>query len=297
MVAGVVIAACLTTYILDINLFCKWGTAAGNESVAQAAACASRAEETGVAASTQTVQALASLQTAVPRPTAEMSADGRWVLVWRDTFDLPCVDLETWTEVERRDNYNGELQYFTPLNSYTQDGCLYLTAKKEKKDGKHYTSGMVETAYKRTFLYGRIEARMRLPQGKGLFPAFWLLSENYEVDVMEMIGSSPDIVYGVSHSSSGGRITKTYGTIEGIDTAQFHVYALEWEPDAMRWYIDGTLYYEIKENVSDEEMYIIFTLAVGGVWPGSPGKDTTFPCSMVIDEIALYRAAEPLKGA
>ncbi len=292
IIVGLLIATVFSLYILDLHLFRK------ADAREDAASESPRASATPEELAADTAQASVAAISSVP-PQAASSAvpdiigpDGtRWECVWRDTFDAPTVDLENWTEVERRDNYNKELQYYTPLNSYTDDGCLVLTAKKENRDGKRYTSGMVQTAYKRAFLYGRIETRMRLPHGKGLFPAFWLLSDNYEIDVMEMIGSEPDIVYGVNHCMKDGRFVKTYGIQEGVDTEEFHTYALEWEPDALRWYIDDTLYYETTKHVPDEEMYIIFTLAVGGVWPGSPDNDTVFPCSMMIDEIALYCAA------
>ena len=270
IVAGLLIALGFSLYILDIHLFRKADagevdtglttprhfdapdeSAEANGGIANIPAddMALISEDAGSAA----------LPMAVPD---YIGPDGtRWECVWRDTFDAPTVDLESWTEVERRDNYNGELQYFTPLNSYTEDGCLVLTAKKEDKDGKKYTSGMVQTAYKRAFCYGRIEARMQLPYGKGVFPAFWLLSDNYEIDVMEMIGDEPDIVYGVSHCMKNGRVIKTYGKQEGVDTENFHTYALEWKQDTLRWYIDDTLYYETSRCVPDEEMYIIFTLA------------------------------------
>jgi beta-glucanase (GH16 family) len=296
IIVGLLIAAGFSLYILDLHIFQKAN--AGDVAVASASP-GSSAVQNDAAASVGGIS-VASDVDAMPTQAANAAAipdvigpDGtRWQCVWRDTFDAPTVDLENWTEVERRDNYNNELQYYTPLNSYIEDGCLVLTAKKENKDGKRYTSGMVQTEYKRAFRYGRIEARMRLPHGKGLFPAFWLLSENYEIDVMEMIGSEPDVVYGVNHCMKNGRLIKTYGTQKDVDTENFHTYTLEWEHDVLRWYIDDTLYYETTKYVPDEEMYIIFTLAVGGVWPGSPNSDTAFPSRMMIDEIALYRTAE-----
>lgn len=303
IIAGIFIAAGLSLYILDINLFEKNAPEDENPA-AQIAAYANEAESMAptdakspvlITLQENTIQTTPHVYAAQisepPLPTS-LIINGRWELMWRDTFDAPSVDLEAWTEIERRDSYNGELQYYSPLNSYIQDGCLYLTAKRQDKDGKEYTSGMVQTLYKRSLLYGRIEARIKLPEGKGLFPAFWLLSENYEIDIMEMIGSEPDIIYGVNHSFVNGRTQKTFGMVTGVDWDEFHVYAMEWEPDELRWYIDDKQFYQTTKNVSDEEMYIIFTMAVGGVWPGRPNEDTAFPRSMIIDEISVYRATD-----
>ena len=210
-----------------------------------------------------TVSMAATVQKAdeTPQPTQTPVIVDGWELVWVDEFDAPSVDLEVWTEVDRRDNYNRELQYYTPVNSYIEDGCLYLTARDEEKDGKDYTSAMVETRDKLSFCYGRIEARIKLPVGKGLFPAFWLLSDNFEIDVMEMIGSEPEIIYGVNHYRRGSTMRKTYGTMISETPEEFHVYALEWNEDELLWYIDGELFYQTDEGVPDEEMYIIFTMA------------------------------------
>ena len=130
---------------------------------------------------------------------------------------------------------------------------------------------------------------MKLPAGKGLFPAFWLISENFEIDVMEMIGNEPDIVYAVNHYLRKGYYKKEYGYKTGVDTSEFHVYALEWEEDELRWYIDDEMIYSTTKNVSDEPMFILFTLAVGGVWPGNPNDSTPFPASIVVDEISIYK--------
>lgn len=224
-----------------------------------------------------------------PKKTPIPVLDGKWQLVWRDTFGEAAINYEWWTKMERRDNYNRELQYYSVSNTYVKDGMLYLTATKEEKDSKQYVSGMIDTENKVNFMYGRIEARIKLPAGKGLFPAFWLMSENYEIDIMEMIGSEPDIVYAVNHCFKKGRLVKTHGYKEDVETSEFHIYALEWEEDELRWYIDDEMIYSTRENVSDEPMFILFTLAVGGVWPGAPNKDTPFPASMVIDEISVYK--------
>lgn len=214
-----------------------------------------------------------------------------WTLVWADDFDGPSLNMEHWSEVDRKNSYNNELQYYSPLNSYVRKGRLYLTAKKEKKEGKRYTSAMVETKDKLSINAGKIEIRAKMPSGQGLFPAIWLLSHNgdFEIDIMEMIGSEPDAIYGVNHYYLDGVLAKSYEMIRKDGTDGFHVYTLEWEKDELRWYMDGELYHQTKRGVPDEEMYLIFTLAVGGDWPGSPTDDKIFPCSMVVDYVKLYQ--------
>jgi beta-glucanase (GH16 family) len=228
------------------------------------------------------------------RQDAPQAAGGGWELIWEDEFDTPYLDLEAWTEADRKDNYNHELQYYTPANAYLADGCLYLTAKKEKKEDKNYTSAMVQTIYKLSFCYGKIEARIKLPAGKGLLPAFWLLSYpgDSEVEVMEMMGSEPTVIYGVNHSLKGGAVYNTYGTIKNETPEDFHAYVLEWEPGELRWYFDDVLFYQTSEKVPSENMYILLTLAVGGDWPGDPDESTPFPCSMAVDYVRLYRYAQ-----
>jgi beta-glucanase (GH16 family) len=220
------------------------------------------------------------------------------MLVWEDDFDGPSLNMETWTEVDRKNNYNNELQYYTPLNSYIRNGRLYLTAKKENRSGKRYTSAMVETKDKYSIKTGRIEVKARMPAGQGLFPAIWLMSYtgNTEIDIMEMIGSEPDMIYAVNHYHTGGKPAKTYDTVKKNSTDGFHVYALEWEEDELRWYVDGKMFHHTKRGVPDEEMYLILTLAVGGNWPGSPKDDSIFPRSMVVDYVKYYRRVPKSTG-
>ncbi|MGI5848943.1 MAG: glycoside hydrolase family 16 protein [Christensenellales bacterium] len=230
-------------------------------------------------------------QTDEPMETQPAVIQGDWELIWVDEFDEPSLDMKKWINVDRKDNYNNELQYYTPNNSYVKDGFLYLTAKKEDKDGKEYTSGMVETRDKLLFCYGKIEARMKLPTGRGVFPAFWILSQNgdNEIDIMEMIGNQPTIFYGVNHYMNKGKMCRAFGTTANDTPEEFHVYVLEWDEDTLKWYIDDTLFFETNKGVPSVDMYIIFTLAIGGNWPGSPSNDTVFPCSMVIDYVKLFR--------
>lgn len=213
-----------------------------------------------------------------------------WDLVWSDEFDAPLLSMEYWTEMERKNSYNKELQFYSPANSYIEDGCLILTAKRESIEGKKYSSGMVDTDQKLEMLYGRIEASISLPVCKGILPAFWMTTDtgNYELDIVEMVGSEPGTVYGVYHHKVKGRNKKSFGHTGITNPDAFHLYALEWDKDEVRWYVDGEQYYSIRKDIPDEPLYILFTLAVGGVWPGKPSNKVKFPVSMKIDYIRVY---------
>ena len=195
----------------------------------------------------------------------ESSAQEDWQLVWADEFDSPELSMEYWTEMDRLDNYNEELQYYSPANSFIEDGRLILEARLEDKDGKHYSSGMVQTMNKLDVLFGRIEARMSLPVGKGFFPAFWMLTEDdsYEIDIQEMIGSEPTLVYGRNHYPKGKTLAKNWGMTTVDDPGAFHIYAVEWDKASIRWYVDDKIYFSTEIGVPDEKMYMILTLAVG----------------------------------
>jgi beta-glucanase (GH16 family) len=220
-----------------------------------------------------------------------------WDLVWSDEFDTPLLNLEYWTEMDRKDNYNKELQYYSPANSYIEDGCLVLTARKENIEGKKYSSGMVDTSEKLAMFYGRIEASISLPVYQGILPAFWMTTDSdmHELDILEMVGKEPGTIYGVYHHKVKGRTKKTYGYTYITDPESFHLYALEWDKDEVRWYVDGEQYYSVRKDIPDEPLYILFTLAVGGVWPGRPDGTTEFPLSMKVDYIRLYNR-EDAKG-
>ncbi len=218
-----------------------------------------------------------------------------WKLVWSDEFDAEGLNMEYWSEVTRKNNYNNELQYYTADNSYIENGHLVLKADKEERDGKKYTSAMVQTKDKLTVAHGRIEACVRLPVGKGIFPAFWMLpySGKTEIDILEMIGSEPNIIYGVNHYNLDTIPAKTYGQIVIDSPMKFHVYAVEWDKQCLKWYVDDKCYHTTTIGIPDEEMYLIFSLAVGGVWPGEPDINTVFPAVMEVDYVRVYAAASP----
>ncbi len=204
---------------------------------------------------------------------------------------------------------NQELQYYTDRteNVKVENGFLLITAQEESFEGASYTSARLKTQGLFEQQYGRFEARIRLPYGKGLWPAFWLLGNDCdqniwpqcgEIDIMEYLGDSPTKVFGTVHGpgySGGEAETKEY-TLENdrFDTG-FHIFGIEWGPDYINYYVDGDLYNQITpddvagEWVFDHPFYIIMNVAVGGSFPGSPNAETVFPQTMVVDYVRVYQ--------
>ena len=233
--------------------------------------------------------------------------DTTWKLVWGDDFEGTAgaaVDGSKWTYDTGPNWYNGELQDYTSGNtnaSLDGSGNLIIEARKEAREGRQYTSARLKTEGKKTFTYGRVEGRMKMPYGQGMWPAFWMLGGNSwpntgEIDVMENLGREPSIAHGTIHGpgySGAAGPTASY-TLPGSAkfSDDFHVFAIEWETNAIRWYVDGTLYStktpaDTKGNnwVFDHGFFIILNLAVGGDWPGAPDGTTVFPQKLVIDYI------------
>jgi beta-glucanase (GH16 family) len=233
--------------------------------------------------------------------------DTTWKLVWGDDFEGAAgvaADASKWTYDTGPNWYNGELQDYTSGTtnaSLDGNGNLVIEARKETREGKQYTSARLKTEGKKTFTYGRFEGRMKLPYGQGMWPAFWMLGGNSwpntgEIDIMENLGREPSIVHGTFHGpgySGAAGPTASYTLPGGGKVSDdFHVFAIEWETNAVRWYVDGVLYAtktpsDIKGNtwVFDHPFFIILNLAVGGEWPGDPDATTGFPQRMLIDYI------------
>jgi beta-glucanase (GH16 family) len=233
--------------------------------------------------------------------------DTEWKLVWSDDFDGAsgsAVDGSKWTYDSGPNWYNGELQDYTTGTtnaSLDGNGNLVIEARKEAREGRQYTSARLKTEGKKTFTYGRFEGRMKLPYGQGMWPAYWLLGGNSwpntgEIDIMENLGREPSIAHGTMHgpgySGSAGP-TASYTLPGGAAFSDdFHIFAIEWEANAIRWYVDDTLYStktpaDIGGNtwVFDHGFFFILNLAVGGDWPGDPDDSTVFPQRMVIDYV------------
>lgn len=232
-----------------------------------------------------------------------------WKVVWSDEFEGAsgaAVDTAKWAYDSGPNWYNGELQDYTTgatNASLDGDGNLVIEARKEAREGRDYTSARIKTEGKKTFTYGRFEGRMKLPAGQGMWPAFWMLGGNSwpntgEIDIMENLGREPSIVHGTIHGpgySAAAGPTAMYTLGGGAKFADdFHVFAIEWEASAIRWYVDGSLYstktpadISGKTWVYDHGFFFILNLAVGGEWPGNPDSTTVFPQKMVIDYVRV----------
>ena len=242
-----------------------------------------------------------------------------WNLVWEDNFDGDSLNMEDWNyETHEPGWVNNELQEYTDStdNIYVKDGELVLKAiKDETEDGVKYTSGKVTTQNKRDYKYGRFEARLKVPEGQGLWPAFWMMptDENLygswprcgEIDIMEVLGHEPEKAYGTIHYGNPHREQQGTYILDGTTFADdYHVFSVEWEPSEMRFYIDGNLYHTVndwytKQEGDDEKtypapfdqpFYLQFNLAVGGNWPGNPDETTDFEnAELKVDYVKVYQ--------
>lgn len=244
-------------------------------------------------------------------------------LIWEDNFDGNALNSQYWTNEKGGGGGNGENQYYTDGNNVSlADGILTLTAKKEEMTSPvtgikyNYTSARINTKGKIKFKFGKIEARINLPSGKGTWPAFWLMPNDNEyggwprsgeIDVMEHVGSDPRMISHAYHTKNNNTSTgtnwsmKTYkDNVEGA----FHTYTLEWEDDyligrgAFIFYVDGvqTGFKVAPENTTwedwpfDKDFYVIFNLALGGTWGGTIDNSIFgSPVEMKVDWIRLYQ--------
>lgn len=243
----------------------------------------------------------------------ELSTDN-WELQWADEFTGSGIDSSKWSYDIGTDGDgwgNAELQYYTNRadNSYIEDGNLVLKAIEEAYEGSTYTSARLNTFELQSFRYGKIETRAKLPKGQGIWPAIWLLGNNYstddwpycgEIDLVELVGGtdSDDTIHGTAHwfnetddekSSSGHEYTLSNG--EFAD--DYHIFSIIWDEEKIEWYIDDELYHTVDINEEDKKefsrgFYLIVNLAVGGYWPGSPDDTTELPQMMYIDYIRYY---------
>lgn len=240
-------------------------------------------------------------------------------LIWSDEFEGNALDLTKW-EPQLGDGCNinlcswgnNELQYYRAENATVSDGSLKITAKRESFQGKNYTSARLRTKNKADFRYGRMEASIRLPYGQGLWPAFWMLPTNEvyggwpqsgEIDIMELVGNEPDVIHGTIHygnpwpnNQSRG---ESYQLHRGDFSDGFHEFAIEWEPNEIRWYVDGYRYATQRSNVFpyrwpfDRDFHFLLNVAVGGNWPGNPNGSTVFPQVMEVDYVRVYDTSRP----
>jgi beta-glucanase (GH16 family) len=276
---------------------------------------------------------------------AQQPSAAEWKLVWSDEFDGKEIDRAKW-DFDLGNGFfnydantwiggwgNGELQYYTrdSENAFVKDGMLHIRAVKESYQGFGYTSARMKSRKRDgsslfATKYGKVEFKAKLPTGKGVWPALWMLPQDDkyggwaasgEIDVMEAKGQEPTKVLGTLHF--GGRwpmnteASKTYVFPDGGTIADFHVYAVEWEPGEFRWSVDGKVYSTqsfwwssgktdgnkgakpLKESdlnpwpaPFDQPFFIVMNVAVGGQFLGNPDKTTVFPAEMVVDYVRVY---------
>ena len=229
-----------------------------------------------------------------------------WTLVWNDEFKDTTIDLTKWEfEVNGGGGGNNELQYYTapPQNAYIDSGSLVIEAYKEDYLGKQYTSARMRTKNKGDWTYGMFEIRAKLPDGRGLWPAIWMLptDEAYggwpqsgEIDIMEMLGQETNKVYGTIHYSTAsgthGQTGTSYTLPTGTFSNDYHTFTLIWDVTGFDWYVDGYKYFTADHRQPfDKRFHILLNVAVGGNWPGSPDQSTRFPQRMYVDYVRVYQ--------
>lgn len=237
-------------------------------------------------------------------------------LVWHDEFDGDSLNLKDWNyEYHEPGWVNNELQKYVDSkeNIYVKDGCLIIQALKK---GRSYTSGRVNTQKKRDFLYGRFEARLKVPKGQGFLPAFWMMPTDEghygqwpkcgEIDIMEVLGNETKKEYASLHFGEPHQQKQKFYVAKGKDFAEdFHVFACEWEPGEMRFYVDGNHFFTEHDWFTkkfgspevpypapyDQPFYLILNVAVGGNWPGNPAGSTKFEenARLTVDYVRVYQ--------
>lgn len=241
-----------------------------------------------------------------------------WKLVWFDEFDGKSLDYSKWgVEVNAFGGGNNEMQIYSdrPKNVRVENGNLVIEAHKdghaEAGTRRDYSSGRVRTKHRGDWRYGRVDVRAKLPVGKGLWPAIWMLptDEAYgtwaasgEIDVMELVGHEPSTYHGTLHY--GGKWPnnkhsgKPYKLPAGTFADNFHVFSIVWEPGKIHWGLDGKLWQTQDKWTSeggafpapfDKRFHLVVNLAVGGNWPGPPDPKTKFPAKLLIDYVRVYQ--------
>jgi beta-glucanase (GH16 family) len=241
-----------------------------------------------------------------------------WNLVWADEFDGETLNPEYWNrQIVRAGRFNDEWQRYTDSekNAYVEDGILILNAIHESDEHgvDQYTSARLNTAGKQSFKYGKIAARIKLPKGEGIWPAFWMLGTNInenggdtpwpqsgEIDILELYGSKdPAVIEANIHYADENEQHTMMGAVpytlpEGDFSDDFHIFELEWSADSLKWFVDGNQFASV--SITDEvysefrkDFFILLNIAVGGTWAGRPDDTTPFPAQMHVDWVRYYQ--------
>jgi len=232
-------------------------------------------------------------------------------LVWSDEFTGKTINSSNWDYDTGGSGWgNNELEYYTSSgkNAFVTNGYLVIEARKEKYETNNYTSARLLSNDKKSFTYGRIDFRAKLPKGQGIWPALWMLGTNLdskswpacgEIDIMELLGHEPQKAYGTVHwGPAGGASTHiggNYSLMSQTFSDSFHIFSLKWETDKLSFLIDDNLYFTAsKSQVNgdypfDKPFFFIMNVAVGGNWPGNPVATTVFPQRMIVDYVRVFQ--------
>lgn len=227
-------------------------------------------------------------------------------LVWSDEFNGTSVDQTKWNFETGNLGVNNELEYYQASNATVANGMLMITAQNQEQGGQPFTSARMNTSNKFNVTYGKIEARIKLPMGAGLWPAFWMLGADIntgvawpgcgEIDIMEHVNAD-SLIYGTMHWSAGGQ-QASYGQNLSSSPSEWHIYSVTWDTNSIKWYVDNTLYVtgNIANDVNSTDafhkpFFIILNLAVGGNFPNTAVDTSKLPATMYVDYVRVYQAA------
>jgi beta-glucanase (GH16 family) len=262
--------------------------------------------------------ALLSAAAAAETP-SPLGQTGTWTSVFSDEFDGDALDdakwatCYWWADGGCTNLGNNELQWYLPENVTVADGVLTLRARPQAVIGDEdrdfsYTSGMVTSgryyaerdgADRFSLTFGYVEVRAKVPAGQGLWSAVWLLPSDHEstpeIDMMESLGHLPNVLELHYHfdDANGAKQSEGHEVVTADLSLEWHVYGMQWSPDAIIWYLDGVEQgrYTNRATISHEPMYLLMNLAVGGDWPGAPDDTTPFPADFVIDYVRIWQVS------
>ena len=229
----------------------------------------------------------------------------KYSMIWSDEFSGTAVDTTKWNFETGNLNVNNEEEYYKASNATVANGNLVITAKREQNGNQLYTSSRMNTLGKVSAQYGLIEARIKIPLGAGLWPAFWMMGTDItnvswpncgEIDIMEHINAT-NTFYGTMHWNSGGGAVQYGLTTTITNPDNYHIYAVAWDQNSINWYIDGVLYVtgNIANNINNtgafqKPFFILLNMAVGGDFPGQYVDTSVLPASMYVDYVRVYKA-------
>lgn len=243
------------------------------------------------------------LLTAMLALTGSVASAQNWQLVWQDEFN-GSIGPDWVFETGAGGWGNNELEYYRQENATIENNQLVITAKRENFNGAAYTSARMKTQGRKSWTYGKIEARMAIPSFSGSWPAFWMLGSNIgsvgwpscgEIDIMEHVNTAGD-VHGTVHWTGSNNAYASYGMATPVNVTAYHTYSIEWTPAYIRWFVDGAQYNEIniQNNAGGTEefqkdFFILLNFAVGGNWPGFNIDNNAFPAKMYVDYVRVYQ--------